>query len=189
MVSVGPRPQEAVLYRRQGWRYGWVDLVGRKTRTSRIKDSIVQALPEAAKVLDGLQSSTQEPQDQRLFGTVGGILLPRSAKASMVVNNRALRSIAEDAGLSFIPTMKTLRSTWATWHYVVFKDILLLKNVGGWENLLVVDKHYAGKASPRMAPDIAAIWGIDLGNLDPWREPPRGDHQAGAPGSSFGERS
>jgi integrase len=48
-----------------------------------------------------------------------------------------------------------LRHTWASWHYSLHKDALLLMRDGGWSELELVQR-YAHLTPPGMAPDIEA---------------------------------
>jgi integrase len=49
----------------------------------------------------------------------------------------AIRRSGIDPGL----TPHDLRHTWATWHYAVHKDLLALKDVGGWSSVALVERY------------------------------------------------
>lgn len=55
----------------------------------------------------------------------------------------------------FVPehTPHSLRHTWATWHYCLHHDLLLLKEEGGWETITMVTR-YAKKMNDQHAPAI-----------------------------------
>jgi integrase len=45
------------------------------------------------------------------------------------------------AGLDPDLTPHDLRHTWATWHYAVHRDLLLLKVEGGWSSVTLVERY------------------------------------------------
>lgn len=51
-----------------------------------------------------------------------------------------------------------LRHTWATWHYAVNKDLLLLKREGGWSSVGLVER-YAHLMPVGYEDDIRRVWG------------------------------
>ncbi len=58
----------------------------------------------------------------------------------------------------FVPeyTPHTLRHTWATWHYCLHHDLLLLKEEGGWDTITTVTR-YAKRMPDEYAPSIRAF--------------------------------
>lgn len=52
-----------------------------------------------------------------------------------------------------------LRHTWATWHYAVNKDLLLLKKDGGWSSVDQVER-YAHLMPAGYEIEISRVWGI-----------------------------
>ena len=61
----------------------------------------------------------------------------------------------------FVPdiTPHDLRHTWASWHYCLHKDILALKEEGGWATMSIV-AHYAKKMPAEYKEDIRVWWGL-----------------------------
>ena len=55
-------------------------------------------------------------------------------------------------------TPHDLRHTWATWFYAATKDLLLLKDEGGWRTLKMVER-YTHLMPSDLVPEIASIWG------------------------------
>ncbi len=49
------------------------------------------------------------------------------------------------------------RHTWATWHYCVHKDLLLLRDAGGWESVSMVER-YAKKMPDHYRDQVLAWW-------------------------------
>ncbi|KAB8122422.1 site-specific integrase [Komagataeibacter medellinensis] len=60
----------------------------------------------------------------------------------------------------FVPdvTPHDLRHTWATWHYCVHKDIIKLRDDGGWSTISIVT-HYAKKMPDAYRSEILNWWG------------------------------
>jgi integrase len=56
-------------------------------------------------------------------------------------------------------TPHVLRHTWATWHYAVNKDLLLLKQDGGWSSVDQVER-YAHLMPVGYDDDIRRVWGV-----------------------------
>ncbi len=52
-------------------------------------------------------------------------------------------------------TAHVMRHSWATWHYACEKDILRLRNEGGWKSAAMVER-YAKIAAPGLAAEVAA---------------------------------
>lgn len=61
----------------------------------------------------------------------------------------------------FVPeiTPHALRHTWASWHYVLYRDVLLLREAGGWANLWQVQR-YAHVMPAGHEAEIRRVWGI-----------------------------
>ena len=171
LACVGCRPGELMKFEYSHWEYGWVKLVDRKSPTDDERSCLVQAFPTAEALLTRRTRVNRPTPGLRAFPSIAGEPLPTSTMAAERKVNLALRTLAEDAGVHKKVTLKIFRATWATWYQTVFKDIRQLQSAGGWANLSVVEKHYAGKASPSIVPDVCRIWGIDPNNLNPWREP------------------
>lgn len=56
----------------------------------------------------------------------------------------------------------TLRHSWATWHYAIHKDLLLLKQEGGWASTSQVER-YAHLMPAGCEDDIRRVWGLVVG--------------------------
>ncbi|MBD0274489.1 MAG: hypothetical protein ICV73_21460, partial [Acetobacteraceae bacterium] len=56
-------------------------------------------------------------------------------------------------------TPHVLRHTWASWHYAVHRDVLLLKAEGDWEDVKLVER-YAKLVPEALVPEILAVWGL-----------------------------
>lgn len=56
-------------------------------------------------------------------------------------------------------TPHVLRHTWATWHYAIHKDLLLLKQDGGWSSVDQVER-YAHLMPVGYEDDIRRVWGV-----------------------------
>jgi len=54
---------------------------------------------------------------------------------------RAWAGALSRAGLDPELTPHDLRHTWATWHYALHKDLLLLKEAGGWSSVTLVERY------------------------------------------------
>jgi hypothetical protein len=51
----------------------------------------------------------------------------------------------------------TLRHTWASWRYCAHRDVLRLKEEGGWSAVSLVER-YAKLVPPGLLPEIRAVW-------------------------------
>jgi hypothetical protein len=54
----------------------------------------------------------------------------------------------------------TCRHTWATWHYAIHRDLLKLRDEGGWSAVALVERHVHLMPSGH-EDGIKAIWGVD----------------------------
>lgn len=63
------------------------------------------------------------------------------------------------AGLDPAFTPHTLRHTWASWHYAIHRDLLLLKQDGGWQSVDQVER-YAHLMPRGHEAAIMALWGV-----------------------------
>ena len=71
----------------------------------------------------------------------------------------AWRGAMRRAGIERHATPHTARHTFASWHYALHRDLLLLKRAGGWKSASQVER-YAHLAPAGMAPEIEAWLGI-----------------------------
>jgi integrase len=71
----------------------------------------------------------------------------------------------------FMPTITphAVRHTWATWHYCVHRDLLQLRDDGGWETVKMVER-YAKKMPDAYRAQILAWWGARAESVQPASE-------------------
>jgi integrase len=67
----------------------------------------------------------------------------------------AFATAVAGAGITKPITPHGLRHTWATWHYAEHRDAMLLRHVGGWSTVTLVER-YAHLAPPSMAAHVTA---------------------------------
>jgi len=72
---------------------------------------------------------------------------------------RAWASCLKAGGIARHVTPHHARHSWASWHYAVHTDLLLLKRDGGWFSASQVER-YAKLAPPGMAADVRRFWGL-----------------------------
>lgn len=72
-----------------------------------------------------------------------------------------LRAYPKQKQKVFMPayTPHSLRHTWATWHYALHRDLLLLKTEGGWSSTSLVER-YAHLMPAGYEEAIRAVWGV-----------------------------
>lgn len=70
----------------------------------------------------------------------------------------AFRGAVRRAGLSPAVTPHVLRHSWATYLYALTKDLLLLRDEGGWHSTRMVER-YAHLAEPGLEQAILGVWG------------------------------
>lgn len=71
----------------------------------------------------------------------------------------AWRGAIRRAGLNPAFTPHTLRHSWASWHYALHRDLLLLKEAGGWSSVVLVER-YAHLLPAGQEDAIRAFWGL-----------------------------
>lgn len=72
---------------------------------------------------------------------------------------RAWAGAIRRAGLDPALTPHDLRHSWASWHYAVHRDLLLLKRDGGWSSVVLCER-YAHLLPAGQEASIRAFWGI-----------------------------
>ena len=72
---------------------------------------------------------------------------------------RAWASTVAAAGVEGA-TPHTLRHSWASWHYAVHQDLMLLKHEGGWSSVALVER-YAHLMPAGQVDAIRAVWGLN----------------------------
>jgi integrase len=84
-------------------------------------------------------------------------------RAGLIAFAPAEHEIAADGPYSAVRIVPTatphdLRHSWATWFYRLARDLLLLKDEGGWKTLSMVER-YTHLATSEIDNGIVAIWG------------------------------
>lgn len=134
---------------------------------------VVGLPPRAVSILGGLPareghvflSRTGEPYRQTDAGG-GGQLRAAWATASRdaglpgVAGERA-RADRRSMVATFRPDMSphTTRHTWATWHYALHRDLVKLKQDGGWSSVTLVER-YAHLMPAGCEDAIRRVWGL-----------------------------
>jgi integrase len=70
----------------------------------------------------------------------------------------AFKAALRRAAIAERTTPHALRHTWATWFYAASKDLLLLKDEGGWKTLKMVER-YTHLMPSELLPAVALVWG------------------------------
>jgi len=85
-----------------------------------------------------------------------------------VLNEKGEPMLGDDGEPLLIPsvTPHDCRHTWATWFYGVTKDLLLLKDEGGWRTLAMVER-YAHLMPSELVPQIGRVWGPSHPRIGP----------------------
>ena len=71
---------------------------------------------------------------------------------------RVFASAVRAAGVTKHLTPHHCRHSWATWHYAVHRDPMLLRDEGGWRTISQVER-YAKIAPANMKDEVLAFWG------------------------------
>lgn len=134
---------------------GIVTIIESKTGGKRRKVEMVPALVAALRQLGPKDSGP-------VFTTYRGeaYTMPATGGGAGQLGS-AFDATAERAGLAdrgFHP--HCTRHSWASWHYCVNKDILLLKREGGWATLSMVER-YAHLMPQKHRAAVLRFWGID----------------------------
>lgn len=90
-------------------------------------------------------------------------MLPRTGVAVFPAADprKALATAARRAGVA-IRGVHDLRHTWASWHYALDRDLLALKEAGGWASTAQVET-YAHRMPAGQDAAIRRVWGIAPG--------------------------
>lgn len=70
---------------------------------------------------------------------------------------RSWTTAMKNAAITRQLTPHIARHSWASWHYCVHKDLLLLRSEGGWESVDMVER-YAKLVPPGYKAEIEAFW-------------------------------
>lgn len=76
---------------------------------------------------------------------------------------KAFGTALEEAEIKRRMTPHDCRRTWATWSYATDRDLMRLRDDGGWATTVLVEK-YAKLAPPELLPEILAFWGLKKTN-------------------------
>lgn len=79
----------------------------------------------------------------------------------------AFRTALRAAGIDRHLTPHHLRHSWATWHYAAHRDLMRLREDGGWKTVAMVER-YTKLAPESMAAEIRAHWGGTVAPTDAW---------------------
>ena len=121
----------------------------RKRHIIELMPSVVTALRQLGPQVSGPVFKTAQGQPYKVYTAGGGQI------------EHAFASACERAGLGnrgFHP--HCTRHSWASWHYVVHKDLLRLKRDGGWGTLTMVER-YAHLLPQKHRPAILRFWGLE----------------------------
>jgi integrase len=135
LVGTGARMSEALELE---WRD--VDLAGGRAIFWRTKNGTrrVVLLPQRIVMhLAGLQSGPEG----RVFNAASGQPYADTERQYGGQIKTAWRGALRRAGLDPELTPHDLRHTWATWHYAVHKDMLRLRQEGGWSSVTLVERY------------------------------------------------
>ena len=72
---------------------------------------------------------------------------------------RSWATSLKDAGITRHVTPHHMRHSWATWHYCLYRDLLKLREEGGWRTVKMVER-YAKLAPETMRHEIEVFWGM-----------------------------
>lgn len=74
---------------------------------------------------------------------------------------KAFSAALRKAGILRALTPHHLRHSWATWHYAVHRDLMRLRDDGGWRTVAMAER-YTKLAPPAMAAEIIKYWGAPV---------------------------
>jgi integrase len=123
----------------------------RKRRVITLPPAVVTALRQLGPRASGAVFKTHQGRAYKERVASGGQI------------EEAFASACERAGLGdrgFHP--HCTRHSWASWHYCVHKDLLLLKRDGGWATLTMVER-YAHLLPQKHRADALRFWGLESG--------------------------
>lgn len=150
LVCTGARMSEALELE---WRD--VDLNGARAifwRTKNGQRRVAQLQPRTVVILAALAC-----REGRVFRHEGGAYSGRDRGYGGQIKS-AWAGALRRSGLNPELTPHNLRHTWATWHYALHKDLLSLKEAGGWSSVTLVER-YAHLMPVGQEPEIRAFLG------------------------------
>lgn len=169
LLATGARMSEAIELE---WRD--VDLAGARAifwRTKGGQRRVALLPPAAVAALAGLPTDRDGERRGRVFRwqtvapTRPGRAPPRTAdyadrgRESGGHIRTAWAGAIRRARLDPALTPHSLRHTWASWHYAVHRDLLLLRTEGGWSSVTLVER-YAHLLPAGHDAAIRAFWGL-----------------------------
>jgi integrase len=135
LVGTGARMSEALELE---WRD--VDLVGERAIFWRTKNGKRRNALLSARVSMSI-STLSKTRENRVFLTATGSPYAASERQYGGQIKTGWSGALKRSGLNPELTPHDLRHTWATWHYAVHKDLLALKEAGGWSSVALVERY------------------------------------------------
>ncbi len=157
LLCTGARMSEALELE---WRD--VDLLGRRAifwRTKNGSRRVAALTPRAVAALAAAGDKTGA-----VFRTNHGRAFADRLRQGGGQIKTAWRGALDRAKLDPELTPHDLRHCWATWHYAVYKDLLLLKQEGGWSSVSLVER-YAHLMPAGCTDEIQRFWGYSRHEL------------------------
>ena len=136
LIGTGARMAEALELE---WRD--VDLVGAKVTFWRTKNGKRRVVSLPRRVTNGIMGLRRPENGRRVFLTNSGTEYYDSDRQRGGQIRTAWYGALRRAGLDPELTPHDLRHTWATWHYALHKDLLALKEAGGWSSVALVERY------------------------------------------------
>jgi integrase len=153
LVDTGARLSEAIELDWQD-----VDLLSAprvnfiRTKNNRPRSGVALS-PRTVAALAGLPH-----RDGPVFRTQKGLPYADKERQEGGQIKTGFRRAVERAGLLHL-TPHDLRHTWASWHYAQHRDLLRLKQEGGWSSVALVER-YAHLMPAGFGAEIGAFWGF-----------------------------
>jgi integrase len=157
LICTGARMSEALELE---WRD--VDLVGAKAIFWRTKNGKVRKVSLPPRVVQHLAGQVRG-EDSEIFATQAGRHYETRGRQAGGQIKTGWAGAIRRSGLDPDLSPHDLRHTWATWYYAVHKDLLALKEAGGWSSVTLVER-YAHLMKSGYEDDINAFLGISEEN-------------------------
>lgn len=158
LLCTGARMSEALELERRD-----IDLTGRRAifwKTKGGKRRIANLPPRAIVAL-----ADTGYDDGRVFKTGSGLPYSDRERRGGGQIKTAWKATLRRAGLNSEFSPHTLRHTWASWHYAVYRDLLKLKIEGGWSSVALVER-YAHLMPAGHEDEIRRWWGWHADDTD-----------------------
>ena len=164
-VGTGMREAELLMLRREDVDLPYRELISwvmKKGQATRLRRAIPQ---RAARLCEGAATGNS-PEFLRLKGRYGAEIRLRDDGGG--VTKGMLAAIAKTAEIPRF-SAHDLRHTFATWHYAESRDLIGLREAGGWSSVGVIER-YAHMATGRLADEMARHgWSYQKQHLVPNR--------------------